>query len=155
MASSSRDLVENIIHHVFLPPKVPQKAPEDDIAFENDVALLKLLEQALVAFRPETNAEFASAIDNARHAVLQLRNLKDLAPEGLQKGINDLFKNGNTTKLHPNHASNVQKLIHMLQVATSPSTSLPKTLPFSPVATTMTTASCLSFLRSLLPTMPP
>lgn len=68
-ASASADETQRVVHHVFLPPKLPQQADKD-----SEIALFKITLQALVALRdlllPDAPPE---ALDNA---IALLKNIK-------------------------------------------------------------------------------
>lgn len=91
----SKEEIENVIHYVFLPPKVSQAAEEDDeIACSNELTLLKMVGDALAFFSAHVPPDEAPAVEKAHQAVLQLYDLKDPSPGKLQEAFRNLCKDG-------------------------------------------------------------
>ncbi|KAJ4159587.1 uncharacterized protein LMH87_007528 [Akanthomyces muscarius] len=107
----SKQGIESIIHHVFLPPKVPQAAEDDDeVTFSNELTLLKLAGDALASFSAHVAPDETPAVEKAHQAVLQLYTLKDLSQEKLQQAFGNLCKDGGYLPLHV-HAQNAAILV--------------------------------------------
>lgn len=66
----SRDTLLFLVHHVFLPPKLPQK---DDSAFGFDFALLEMVIEALGAFRFFFNGRQLPTIDAMTSMLLNMK----------------------------------------------------------------------------------
>lgn len=70
-ASAGAGEMERVVHHVFLPPKLPQQADED-----SDIALINATLKALVALRRLLLTDSQSkALDNA---IALLKNIKQI-----------------------------------------------------------------------------
>ena len=82
-AKPSLELLKQIVYHVFLPPKLPQQAAEEEEEKELDAELCHLIIGALAVYRrqegPE-NTEWAS-IDR------MLKNLSQTVKMTIEKGL--------------------------------------------------------------------
>ena len=90
-----------IVHHVFLPPKLPQK---DDRDLAKDIALVNSLVTALTAFKayfpPHEHCEWLSCI-KMLEAMLEIRDpLGSLNAATLKQKLQDMSDRGNLLLIH-------------------------------------------------------
>lgn len=102
-ANDAVSALENVVYDVFLPPKVPQQAFDEDTAHLYDAELLRMVCDALATFHTSFASAAAPAIDLAQQAMLDLRQLKgetgNIAPKILQNAFSRLSKDGTSSNL--------------------------------------------------------
>jgi hypothetical protein len=73
----SIDELQYIVHHVFLPPKLPQNSDDlQPVVYEE--LFMSLLSNALQRFRVHVDPNVKYAIDVCYNAVLRIRDVKDI-----------------------------------------------------------------------------
>lgn len=51
MAEPSPKIFQNVVQHVFMPPKLPQQAPKDEQQCAIDLALVRLVQDSIKIYR--------------------------------------------------------------------------------------------------------
>jgi hypothetical protein len=82
--------VRYAVHHIFLPPKLPQSG-DDPQAAAHEKVLLGVVLDALQAFRAYVNAGDKIVIDAAHSATRRLRDIRDTHGSANEKGLRDAF----------------------------------------------------------------
>lgn len=85
MSSTKPDIetLRQIVYHVFLPPKLPQKSLDEELERDLDAELCRLIIGALAVYRRQED------IDNPKWASIDrmLKNLSQTLSTTLEKGI--------------------------------------------------------------------
>lgn len=91
------NVIQRLICHVFLPPRVPQD-DDDDKKIIIETVLLRLVQDALCNFHSEVELEAKVAVDNAQKAIAQLIGLRDelgfSEAFAVRKSFRNLIQNG-------------------------------------------------------------
>jgi hypothetical protein len=93
-----------LVHHVFLPPKVPQK---DDHSATHEEVLLKTVIRGLKDFKHVANPEQIEVVEHVTNMITRMLTVRGPASfggsttkESLEKVFGDLFEKGTSTGRH-------------------------------------------------------
>ncbi|PMB71344.1 hypothetical protein BM221_003811 [Beauveria bassiana] len=108
--AASRQEIEHAVHHVFLPPKVPQSAPDDTTSLWNEGTLLRMLRDAVYEFCTHVGTDLVAAVSDTHQAVSRLHELQDMTPQKLEAAFKEVVRNGGYVPIHV-HAQNAGILV--------------------------------------------
>lgn len=86
----SSQLLSDLIHHIFLPPKLPQNG--DESRTQNELELLKLLQHGLEHFATVLTGREARSIANATKAIKRWRCIVGSDGSVLEKSLLAAFR---------------------------------------------------------------
>ncbi|KLJ08813.1 hypothetical protein EMPG_15752 [Blastomyces silverae] len=104
MKEVSHDAIMYLIHHIFLPPKLPQ---EDDFNLNHENVLLGTVYQALNDFRDCVTHDQDGIVDSVIAMITNLKTVREcsssdgsVSEERLEKALENICSNGGMVPLH-------------------------------------------------------
>lgn len=99
--SLSAGRMASLVHHVFLPPKLPDSQEQEDDATAIDTILVSTVGQVLLELQSQLppDSQHAADIEAAHHMITRLQQTRDnntgfLYEDDLSKALSDIFNNG-------------------------------------------------------------